>query len=342
MNILVLHGGVSAVDYHRLIIPFNRIAHLHPEWTFYQAGNIDEATAEDIKAWGINVVIFSRNISPNFNPHPAFTLLKAFGIKIVIDIDDYWYLPKNHYLNPFYQRYNISLCIEHQIMMADYVITTHRHLLNTIGTVRPAQNVIIAPNGIDPSQDQFRTDLLTYDYENIYWQGGLSHRYDIQELKGAFDGLLDYKFTLAGYGDNKIWHDMLSAFKGDNLEYNLARPVHEYAIDYYDKGICVVPIIDNKFNRLKSEIKAIEAGWFCKPVIVNNLYPYTKLIVDGKNGLLINNKQEWGTKIKGLLSNHRLQDDLRYSLNETVKARHHIDKVNESRIQLLQTICQKG
>lgn len=342
MKILIVHSGLSGVDYHRLIVPFQAMGKEYPYIQFFQINHLEEhegkpaPSVKDIIEWGIEVCIFSRNISYKFDPAPIFAKLKAAKVKIVMDMDDYWYLPKNHVMSSIYKKANLSKCIEDQIRMCDAVICTHRVLANEIAKFRLAKTIYIAPNAIDPTQPQFNLEGLEYDYEHLYWQGSPTHLHDLELMVGAFDGLIDYKLTLGGYIEEEpIWKKYLELFAKNNIDFEPAVFVGQYARNYMNKGICLIPLKDNKFNRMKSELKAIEAGWFQKPVIASYTHPYTRMITNDVDGLFIHKPHEWKPKIKGLLSNHQWQDDLRMKLHETVHKRYLIERANQQRLNLL-------
>ena len=335
MRVLVIHEGVHAVDYHRLIVPFADIDRNVDNLQLFSCGSLEKVTPKDLIEQQIDVVVFSRNISSTLNPRPIFAAIKAAGAKIVIDIDDYWILPVHHPHAIFARKSNLSRCIEDQIFMADAVITTHTELKNEIAKIRPSKYIYIAPNGIDPNEPQMNLDSLKYSYDSLYWQGGITHVHDLKLLEGSLKGLIDYKITLGGYHDSEQWKEYLKIFNKANYEYEHITHVDRYAYNYNNKGICLVPLLNNKFNRMKSELKVIEAGWFQKPVIASAVHPITRAIQPDKNGILCATKEQWKTNIKGLLGNERWQDDLRFKLHETIKERYLINQVNEQRLQCL-------
>jgi glycosyltransferase involved in cell wall biosynthesis len=308
--------------------------YIDADGNYHKTLNVDELKALDVQA-----CIFSRNISYRCDPAPVFARLKAAGIKIVIDIDDYWKLPKWHIMSHAYAKQNMSRMIEDQIIMSDYVICTHPQLRAEIAKVRLVRNVFVAPNGIDASEEQFTHNHLSHDFESVYWQGSPTHYHDIKLLQGAFSGLVDYKFTIGGHfeGDPE-WAKMVELFTRDNMEYEPAVDVGSYARGYWNKGICVVPLQDNKFNRMKSELKVIEAGWFGKPVIGSKMHPYTRIIKHMENGYLATNTQDFAKYIKAYLGSQQLQIDMGMALHDTVMHRYTIEKTNESRIELLNKI----
>lgn len=352
MNILVLHHGESGVDYHRIVVPFAEI-HRNGEATGYKVvqsryiedyvdklGNEQRSlTVQQLKDNDIQVCVFSRNISYRANPAPAYAKLKAAGVKIVIDIDDHWELSRGHVMQMGYRKSNMSKCIFDQIKYSDAVICTQPNLRDEIKRHFPKKRIYIAPNGIDPSEPQFALDKLSYNPESLYWQGSPTHYNDLKLLQGAFNGLIDYKFTIAGYvhGDPE-WERTIQLFSRDNYEYEYGVTVDKYATGYWNKGICLVPLLNNKFNRCKSELKAIEAGWFGKPVIASNTIPYTYIIKHGENGFLARNTAEFASYIKTLLRNPQMQYDFGMKLRETVAKRYTIARVNEARYELLNDI----
>jgi glycosyltransferase involved in cell wall biosynthesis len=342
MKVLVLHSGGNAIDYHRLVVPFANINENFDDIEIYSKNHLEAdehqetVRAADLINWGIDIVVFSRNISIRFDPLPVFKQIKAAGCKIVIDIDDHWELSPSHYLAKYYKEVNLTKCIIDQIIHSDAVITTHQLLKDEILKIAPKQKVYIATNGIDPNQEQFQITNLTHDNESIYWQGGISHYNDLKLLRGALNGLIDYKLTIGGYNqtdENSIfmWNRIMSLFNKDNAEYDLARNVDEYARRYWNKGICVTPLLNNKFNRMKSELKIIEAGWFAKPVIASYVHPYNKM----PHVTFCENKSDWAGAIKYHLENPNFQIDMGQQLAEYVREKYVINKVNENRLKCL-------
>lgn len=114
--------------------------------------------------------------------------------------------------------------------------------------------------------------------------------------------------------------------------------ITEYMNFYQNKGICLIPLEKNKFTVCKSNLKMLEAGWSFKPVIASGIHPYTTIGKDGVNCEFAGNKDSWKESIEYLLENPNYADDLRFKLHEDVKEKYLIDKVNESRIELINKI----
>ena len=108
------------------------------------------------------------------------------------------------------------------------------------------------------------------------------------------------------------------------------KPVNTYATNYSKFDISMAPIKNHIFNRVKSQLKVIEAGFYKKALIASEIGPYT---IDLKhalsfgqftngNALLVKeerNHSDWAKNIKFLVNNPNLIVDLGERLYETVK-----------------------
>ena len=141
-------------------------------------------------------------------------------------------------------------------------------------------------------------------------------------------------------------------FNGDTI-YNRVwtRPVTSYAKNYSKFDVSLAPIKDHIFNRVKSQLKVIEAGFYKKAIIASNLGPYTIDLkhslnsgnfVDG-NALLVEerrNHSDWGKFMKKLIDNPSWVEDLGNRLYETVKPKYDLNVVTETRAQIYKHIAR--
>jgi hypothetical protein len=104
--------------------------------------------------------------------------------------------------------------------------------------------------------------------------------------------------------------------------------------------VSLVPLADNTFNSLKSELKLIEAGFFRKAVIVDNVYPYKPLLKHKVNAMVVNKPSDWVKHARYLLRNPQAITDLGEALYETVQP-YEIDRVNEKRIKFYKDVLTK-
>jgi len=121
-------------------------------------------------------------------------------------------------------------------------------------------------------------------------------------------------------------------------------PVTSYAKNYSKFDISLAPIKNHIFNRMKSQLKVIEAGFYKKALIASNVGPYTIDLthclkngnfVDG-NALLVDenrNHSDWAKYIEKLVKNPNLITDMGERLYETVKDTYDLNKVTRDRAE---------
>jgi glycosyltransferase involved in cell wall biosynthesis len=123
------------------------------------------------------------------------------------------------------------------------------------------------------------------------------------------------------------------------------KPVTSYASNYRWFDVSLAPIKNHIFNRVKSQLKVIEAGFYKKAIIASNVGPYTIDLkhslkngefVDG-NALLVDenrNHSDWAKYMKKLIDNPNFAYDLGQRLYETVKDTYDLNKVTRDRREL--------
>jgi len=132
------------------------------------------------------------------------------------------------------------------------------------------------------------------------------------------------------------------AIENENYVRVWTRPVDSYARNYAKFDISLAPIKNHMFNRMKSQLKVIEAGFYKKALIASNIGPYTidlkHALHQGKftdgNALLVNesnNHSDWAKHVKKLVDNPNLITDLGERLYETVSKTYDLNVVTKTR-----------
>lgn len=127
------------------------------------------------------------------------------------------------------------------------------------------------------------------------------------------------------------------------------RPVQSYAKNYSKFDVSLAPIKNTMFNRMKSQLKVIESGFYKKALIASEIGPYTldlkHALKNGEfsdgNALLVNenrNHSDWYKFIKKLKSNRNLVTDLGERLYETVKDTYDLNNVTKTRAEFYKSI----
>lgn len=127
------------------------------------------------------------------------------------------------------------------------------------------------------------------------------------------------------------------------------KPVTSYAKNYSRFDISLAPIKNHMFNRMKSQLKVIESGFYKKALIASNLGPYTIDLkhclkngnfVEG-NALLVDenrNHSDWAKYIEKLVKNPNLIKDMGERLYETVKDTYDLNTITKNRAEFYKSI----
>lgn len=159
--------------------------------------------------------------------------------------------------------------------------------------------------------------------------------------------------------DDKEYLSYLTKFEPDDKYDDKDKPyrriwtksIEKYAEGYNNFDVALVPLSDNSFNKYKSQLKIIEAGFHKKAVIAQNYGPYTLDLIsavnkggsinDDGNSLLVEtskNHKQWSKHVDRLVKNPNMVSDLGEKLYETVKDKYDINNVTKIRAELYKTL----
>lgn len=138
-----------------------------------------------------------------------------------------------------------------------------------------------------------------------------------------------------------------------NLPYRRiwTKSIESYAKGYNEFDVALAPLVDNSFNKYKSQLKVIEAGFHKKALIAQNYGPYTIDLIsavdkggsfnENGNCLLVDsskNHKQWSQHVKRLIDNPNLVKDLGEKLYETVKDTYNLNNVTKNRAEIYKTL----
>jgi len=130
--------------------------------------------------------------------------------------------------------------------------------------------------------------------------------------------------------------------------------ISTYATNYNLFDVSLAPLEENIFNKVKSQLKVIEAGFHHKALIAQDFGPYQIDIKsaikfgggfdENANGILIDSKKnhkDWYEAIKKLIKNPDMVKTLQENLFNTVKDTYSLNKVTEDRKNLYLSLVTK-
>jgi glycosyltransferase involved in cell wall biosynthesis len=138
-------------------------------------------------------------------------------------------------------------------------------------------------------------------------------------------------------------------YKGDLSKLNYVRrwtlPLTQYGKHYNFCDVCLAPLVENTFNKVKSELKIIEAGMTKKVLIAQDFGVYKELIQHGENGFLIKNvrnHKDWYKYIKQLINNPEEVKRLSDNLHNFVKERYSLENVTKKRVDIYNNLYKQN
>jgi glycosyltransferase involved in cell wall biosynthesis len=329
MKLLILTDGINGVVYHRLFTP-----HLRMQID----GHADVSVCQSQEEWltldyrAFDVIIFSRWLGAKH--YDVLKKIADSGTPYVVDIDDYWVLPK---YNPAYPAYRsgIKQAIKDAINYADAVITTTPALAKEIELIN--DNVIIASNCLDYTHKQWedvpseRTDKV-----KVGWVGGVTHEEDLKLIADQIKGM-DIEFYICGYTPGEIWNRIAKSMP--NAKIVEGTSVFEYGEVYKHFDIVLAPLQDTKFNNCKSELKIIEASAYKKPIICSAVYPY--IYHKANDGVLLVTQNDWRTAIQKLIdAGHSVRESMGLANYDYCQKHHNLELHNLTRLALYKSLCK--
>ena len=401
INVLVLPSDTTGVGKFRSVDPHVMLQNMYPN-DFHV--DIDyKPDVNNPNFWKkYQIVHIHRNVGSSYEgTQQLIGFLKLHGIKVIVDLDDYWLPTKEHPIHSLIVQNKIHEKITQNLKLADYVTTTTEIFANEIRKYN--KNVVVFPNAINPDEPQFKEPTLESERIRVGWLGGSSHLHDLKLLEGfiqknsSINNKLQYVicgFDIRGNvteinqqtGEQKqrpikpeetVWvkyeeiftnkysiiddkyKSFLQEFKESEYENELiqpyrrvwTKPVNTYASNYSKFDISLAPIKNHIFNRVKSQLKVIEAGFYKKALIASNVGPYTIDLkhslkngnfVDG-NALLVDetkNHSDWAKFIKKLVDNPNMITDMGERLYETVKDKYNLQNVTVLRKEFYESIIK--
>jgi hypothetical protein len=337
----------NAISYHRLKKPFEYLQKEGHHCDFiYNFTN-------DVVIEGYDYFVYNRSIGYGDADFGLLEKIKSQGIKIIIDVDDLWELPENHPIvwrtDVDYNGWKNNFLMN--IAFADYVWTSTDYLKMIIEDHFTNKPVVVVKNAIDYDDPQWMDNKGKKKNKNktvIGYAGSTTHYGDLDQMKTPLRRLNRNKyvkrnmvFQLSGtdfindYG-KKVWHHQLGIFTDDGKNNNVfisgGVRVNQYARFFDQMDIVIAPLLDNDFNRCKSELKVLEAGAKWLPFIGSDMVTFSRT---GANIDLCSNGDEWVESILELSLDKSLRESLGKELGEYVRDMYKIDKENQARLSIL-------
>jgi O-antigen biosynthesis protein len=271
-------------------------------------------------------------------------IVRALGMKVVYDLDDnVWELPE---YNPAHRmltayRDGFITCIRAVDIVSVSTKTlakaVRKHVKNMTNYRGKEIPIVVAENRAD-----FRMFAPPRKAERMLvgWAGSSSHVGDLMLVKDAVKELatehpeVDFEFRGC---------DLPEDFQGvSNIQHKMWMPVAEFCsrMPVWGWHIALAPVTDHVFNSSKSCIKMVEAAYCKIPCLASWVQPYEEFCSHDPElrWLLCASSGNWKTKLKILLHDEALRNDLGERSYQVALKHYSFDAPHEGWQQVFDTV----
>lgn len=336
LKVAFIPSNVSGVMYYRAWMPaealraYQRVdvavlwyqtkMYLYHSWErdliFKQFSSI-ERDIEMACEWA-DVVVWMQLVSP-FSLDLYLRMKTKYKKPFIVETDDYGFsIPSTNIASTqFYPGSPIIKIFMDQIEAADAMVVSTPYLKSLYS--RYHDNIYVIENALDlPSWPRLNTSH-TGPGVTIGWVGGASHTEDLELVKDTIFQILEkyphVRFTcmhgIPPFFKDK-WHiNCVEEFKPMNLYPAWVRKQN------FDIGIA--PLVDNNFNRGKSNLRWLEMSAMGIPTVCSPLPHFTGSVKHGLTGMIAESPAQWMEYLSALIESENLRRTIGHNAHEEIR-----------------------
>ncbi|RJQ52972.1 MAG: glycosyltransferase family 1 protein [Actinobacteria bacterium] len=191
--------------------------------------------------------------------------------------------------------------VESCLSRADVVTTTNTFLAEFL--TRFNERVLVLPNCLPA--EWWNVKREPHAETVIGWLGGPTHGPDLELIAEPLNRVLserpEVEFRLTVFEDNPF--EPKRQVKIIPVTYDLA----DYSGLFAGIDIGLAPLVDNHFNKCKSDLKVLEYGGAGVPCIASKIVTYGRIVKQGENGFLAGGAGEWVEYLERLVDDEDLR-----------------------------------
>jgi len=193
--VVILDTTSAGVQKFRMIDPHIILSELYN----YPITIITQGNLTDINNVTDDKLVCHASIAQSEDLTRIVSHLQKNGMKLIVDVDDYWELPTSHYLYAYAKTNKLTEKTINLIKKADLVTVTTKHLAKEI--LKYNNKTAIFPNSLDPKESQLTIKPTQSDMIRVGWTGGASHLEDMKIFRnlGMFTKIRGAQFVMAGF-----------------------------------------------------------------------------------------------------------------------------------------------
>jgi glycosyltransferase involved in cell wall biosynthesis len=324
MRIIAAHDGGTGCAWYRMIVPLQAVAkHAEGVEVTWRRVAVSTAKVPDPLLQIGDVENADVVVSQRVNAYDGLGMWRRWGstpaLRTVYENDDDVF-NITHENTAAYDTYAEGTEVREAVLRycrtASMLTTTTPYLGDVHRELSGGVPTVVLPNYVpewvldlehDPRDGRLR----------IGWVGGSSHDRDILEAADAVRRFIkrfpSWQLCVGGV-------DYRDKFKVKDALFMpwihvTDEPELYYRVIDFDIGIC--PLLDTKFSRSKSPVKALEYMARGGVVVASDIEPYRLLVKHGYNGFLVKREHEWLKYLSLLASDEALRLEMKANALKT-------------------------
>ncbi len=301
MRILFLYANLQGSGHYRCIYPGRALERLGHRVHFTDHL---ETWSESSLPLDLEHDIYVFQLSQDEGTLRCMRALGEAGKVRVYEIDDYYHAVP--YYNPasssFRGKSSAKLEMMEECMReADAVTVTTPELAERYSRFNAMTFPL--PNCLDPRDASWRvTREKREDRVVVGWAGSPTHLEDFRLVVGSLERLCRKypQVRVAIGGAAEVFH-LLQGIPEEQKMFLPSVGFRDYPALLANFDIGLVPLVENEFNRCKSDLKGLEYSRLGIPVLASPTPSYRRLIEEGVNGFLCAGARDWLGKLTYLV-----------------------------------------
>lgn len=330
LRILGISGQYNAVSWYRILNP---VGEYGGDLTFKFVDGDNSlgiihtvGLKEAIKEHGDNYfqaydVVVCKYVA---TPEDVASILKwrenAPNTKVFLDIDDNVFeIPETSSAHVYWGEDQQAL-FAYAAHEVDGLICSTQHLADYFSALN--DNIYVIPNKINPEQWKQKRKSGPV---KIGWTYSSTHMPDIEAIGTALTQIKEKYPDVVIQGTN-LYMDGVEPLEGCRF-----KDLPKYLCDL-KWDIAIGPLMDNEFNKGKSNIKWLESTMSGSVFVCSPVKPYSDTIEDGKTGFFATSEKEWVEILSKLIEDKKLRQKVQRNAKKVVMEKYNIKTDNPIKV----------
>jgi hypothetical protein len=351
--------GYPGSSFIRILLPFSHSDFISSGFSTYVNSTLTsqiaelpkETLREVLKGSNIKCVILQRDVLVHDAAEKLIELCRSEKIGILFDIDDdLMSLEETH---PEAIKYNSkSETVKFLLQNADLVtvstLTLKDHFSKFNSNINVIKNTLDERLWFSPitggSRKRENLDV------KVGYMGTFTHQEDLQAVKGSLleakrrlkkDHHISLSFCVIGgmksYFKTASWYDRVRIPDSCKVYPHFVKWLRR-SVDW---DFAIAPLVDNKFNEAKSELKYLEYSALGLPGIYAKVGAFTRTIEHLKNGIVVEmgDEEGWVDWLVELSLNHDLREQIARNARDHVIGEYLLKNQVKSWTEAIESLC---